>query len=110
MDKAIERLLRGGMTVGEIIDDLSSYSRDAKCVFVCDYGDHGHTQQALPIGRIESLDEADEMLKESAYSQSHLALEGREYEREFEEDEEDERIAYENEKAEQGEIVLLHIA
>lgn len=103
MDAQVERLLRGGMTVGEIIDDLSSYDRDAKVVFVCNYGDYGNTQQALPIGRIESLDEADAYLEESAYSQSHLAL------HEDEDDEEDEDEA-QSEKDAQAEIVLLHIA
>lgn len=58
------------MTVRELIDALESEDENALVYFVCDYGDHHHTQQALPVKTVES----GHTLEKSAYSRSGLAL------------------------------------
>lgn len=58
------------MTVRELIDALESEDENALVYFVCDYGDHTHTQQALPVKEIEG----GHSLVKSAYSRSGLAL------------------------------------
>ena len=72
--KQVERILNRGLTVAELLDVLESCNPDARVVFVCDYGDHCHTQQALPVGEAEELHHDYDELRESAYSQSGLAL------------------------------------
>ena len=56
------------MRVSELIQQLKLEDGDAEVYLVCDYGDIGHTKQALPIERLES----GGRLVDSAYSQSHL--------------------------------------
>jgi hypothetical protein len=69
----IERKLSNALTVEELIDELQQYPKDARVVFACDYGDHSHTTQALPI---ETVDEntTEETIIESGYSSSGLAI------------------------------------
>ena len=57
-------------------------SPEAVPLFVLDYGDYCHTQQALPVTEVRGLEEA-EVIQESAYSKSGLALEEVERRREF---------------------------
>jgi len=72
------RLTRpGNLTVGQLIERLQELPEDATVLFVCDYGDHHHTAQVLPVAdAIEMGDE--EYLTESAYSRSGMALESTE--------------------------------
>ena len=62
-------------TVAELIEELEQFDKDALVMFVCDYGDHCHTQQALPVREVEEYTTRD--LRDSAYSQSRIALEPR---------------------------------
>ena len=66
----VERELERAMTVADLIEELRSLPKDAKVFFTCDYGDHCHTIQALPV---KSIDEhTAKTLSESAYSQSGI--------------------------------------
>lgn len=67
----MERKLRNALTVRDLIEELQNMPEDAKVLFVCDYGDYAHTQQALPCGEVIEVITAD--IYESAYSQSGLA-------------------------------------
>lgn len=60
------------MTVGELIAELQAYDRDADVMFVCDYGDYHHTQQALDIEQTEMVYRRE--IAPSAYSLSGYAL------------------------------------
>jgi len=64
--------LAQGMTVRELMDELSAYNEDAIVVFACDYGDHCHTLQALPINSVDEL--GDRVIDKSAYSLSGLEI------------------------------------
>ena len=75
MDAKVERALRGALTVGELIAELKRLPADAVPVFVCDYGDHSHTMQALPVRQVTDPAEERYSLRTSAYSQSGVALE-----------------------------------
>lgn len=67
--------LRGsGMTVEDLISQLQDCDPDAIVLFCCDYGDHCHTQQALPVSEVSAI-APHEYISESAYSQSGLSLE-----------------------------------
>ena len=66
----IRRSLESGLTVAELIDELKSFDGDARVLFVCDYGDYHHTQQALPIATVDENDTRS--LLESAYSRSGI--------------------------------------
>ena len=78
-----------GITVADLIAELETMNQDAKVLFVCDYGDYHHTQQALPVNEIVEADTGD--LEESAYSQSRVAfIEERDANDEPDEDGEDE--------------------
>ena len=70
----IDRVLSRGLTAAQLIEALSGMSPEAVPLFVCDYGDYCHTQQALPVTDVRGLKEA-EVIQESAYSKSGLALE-----------------------------------
>ena len=74
MDAKVQRTLGGALTVGELIEILQGCPEDARIVFTCDYGDYGHTQQALPVRAVGSLDEQGGTLQPSGYSQSGLAI------------------------------------
>lgn len=73
------RTLKTGMTVADLIDELSHHDSDALVVFACDYGDHGHTQQALPVTSADELDPDEERVVSSAYSHSGLAVDAIEH-------------------------------
>jgi hypothetical protein len=72
--REVERCLRGAVTVAELRNALDGYPDDARVVFVCDYGDYSHTQQALPVREVTTSDEEGTCLAPSAYSQSGLAM------------------------------------
>ena len=74
MDAKVTRALRGALTVGELIAELQRLPADSVPVFVCDYGDYSHTQQALPIRQVTDPAEERYSLRASAYSQSGVAL------------------------------------
>lgn len=67
------RKLDNAMTVEDLIAELQNFPPEAKVFFTCDYGDIGHTRQALPVDAVNEMDE-DEYLTESAYSQSRMAF------------------------------------
>ena len=74
MHHEVQHTINSAMTVGDLRADLEGYDDDMPVFFVCDYGDCGHTQQALPVEEVRELDEG-ETLDRSAYSQSRVALE-----------------------------------
>lgn len=78
------RALRSAMSVRELREQLEGYDDDAPVLFVCDYGDYCHTQQALPVGEIVETDAS--YFADSGYSKSGLAF----HEEEDEDDEDDE--------------------
>ena len=58
------------ITVAELIAILQDEDPDARVIFSTDYGDHCHTQQALPLrGRT-----CEVLVRESGYSTSGFAL------------------------------------
>jgi hypothetical protein len=63
------------MTVGELIDELTYHSPDAKVFFQSDYGDYGHTQQLLFINDTALIKSMDEITN-TAYSDTGLAVVG----------------------------------
>ena len=73
------RTLQQGMTVSDLIEELKNQEEDAIVVFGCDYGDHCHTTQALPVQTVTHLSDGDEVgnaqrIEESGYSQSGLSV------------------------------------
>lgn len=71
------------LTVRELREALEDEEDDAHVVLVADYGDHCHTQQALPI-----MDVTVTKMKESGYSASGWAV--LDAESRYDEDDEDE--------------------
>lgn len=72
--KEIERKLSNALTVRELIEELQVFPDDCRVVFACDYGDHSHTQQALPVQTASEIQDGEETVVKSAYSQSGLAI------------------------------------
>lgn len=68
----IEHALEQAHTVKNLIDKLQQFDPDARVLFVCDYGDRHHTQQALPVAEIDEYD--SDLLVESGYSHSGVAF------------------------------------
>lgn len=68
----VDRKLRNAITVADLISTLEGMDPETVVLFACDYGDHCHTQQALPVTNVEGMRVAD--ITESAYSQSGLQL------------------------------------
>lgn len=68
----VTRELQRAKTVGDLIAELEGLPEDTPVLFCCDYGDHCHTQQALPVHEIEVV--PANRLGESGYSQSGIAL------------------------------------
>lgn len=66
----VQRVVASGMTVARLRDKLEGCPDEAVVVFVCDYGDHCHTPQALPVCSVEE----EGRLYETAYSESGVAL------------------------------------
>lgn len=71
----IERILEGGLTAAQLIKVLTDMPPDAVVVFGCDYGDIGHTEQALVVRKAEELEHDEERLARSDYSNSGLEIE-----------------------------------
>lgn len=71
----VEELLADAVTVGEIIDYLSRFPRDHKCLATTDYGDRCHTEQVHLIGPddIEEL-ENDRELDTTGYSATGIQV------------------------------------
>jgi hypothetical protein len=63
--------LQNALTVRQLIETLEGEDPNAVVVFACDYGDRSHTQQAIPV---ESAEKLYSQIRESAYSQSGLAV------------------------------------
>lgn len=70
----VSRRLQDGMTVQQLIDELKNLDPHAHVVFSTDYGDYHHTAQAIPAQEVVELDDELEIVVESAYSNSGLAL------------------------------------
>ena len=68
----IKQKLERSMTVEQLIGNLRGADPDAVVVFVCDYGDYTHTQQALQIETMDVHTGTD--FHDSAYSGSGIAL------------------------------------
>jgi hypothetical protein len=68
----VTRELNSAMTVADLIAELEGLPEDTRVLFCCDYGDHCHTTQALPVRGIEVVSAS--RLGESGYSQSGIAL------------------------------------
>lgn len=60
-------------TVKELIEELEQFEPDAVVLFAADYGDHGHTTQALPIESVDNLGH-EQVIEQTAYSKSGLAI------------------------------------
>jgi len=69
-------LENNGMTAADLIERLQECDPDAVVLFVCNYGDYGRTQQALPIDQVDEFDSA--ALSGSAYSHSGIAFDDEE--------------------------------
>lgn len=69
---SIERKLKNGMTVEDLMFELEGMDPQAVVMFACDYGDRARTMQALTITNIAAMPTA--VLKKTAYSQSGLCL------------------------------------
>ena len=74
VSRSIQRKMDRATTVADLIEELQNYPQDALVFFGCDYGDICHTEQALPVHTVAELED-DEVLEESAYSKSGLAIE-----------------------------------
>jgi hypothetical protein len=96
--------LQNAMTVGQLRKELEGLPDDAVVLYVCDYGDHCHTQQALPISEIADLG-CDERIEESAYSSSGLCL--LTINDEDEDDDEDSEKETEEEETEDRNYIIL---
>lgn len=70
----LAHILERGMTVEDLIYELKGYPPGTRVVFACDYGDHCHTDQALPIATVEALYPDEHQLYISGYSQSEVAI------------------------------------
>lgn len=73
----IVKKLQNGYTVRDLIDELSCFPDDALVCFQMDYGDHGHTQQLLPVQTCDELDQDETKIHSSAYSHSGIAVDDR---------------------------------
>lgn len=73
--RGVRRFLDNALTVEELLDILQDCDGDTKVIFKCDYGDIGHTQQALAVTSVELLYDSGCKLEESGYSLSGVAIE-----------------------------------
>lgn len=69
----VARKLENALTVRELIECLENLPDNAVVLFTCDYGDHCHTEQALPVSHVDQLSEPDTIV-ESGYSHSGLKV------------------------------------
>lgn len=72
MNLEVSYTMKQALTVAQLREELEHLDGDAKVVFVCDYGDHCHTNQALPVLGVETTDTG--RLAPSGYSQSGIEL------------------------------------
>lgn len=72
----VANMIKRAMTVDDLIGELKDMDPNSVVVFTCDYGDHCHTTQALPVRRVENLT-CDDYLANSGYSLSRVSLESR---------------------------------
>jgi len=71
--RCTQRMLQtSGWTVGDLIRELQDFDPDSKVVFGIDYGDHCHTEQALPIEQAEAIPAS--RLSDTAYSNSGVCI------------------------------------
>ena len=101
----LPRFLENCMTVGDLRAMLEDFDNDSKVLLTSDYGDHHHTEQALPIESVELLDEDPfRCLAPSGYSQSGVAIQET-----YNDEEEDELedLDEEREESDEIEVVLL---
>lgn len=69
----VEQAIDSCLTVRHLIEKLQALDdHDARVFFVTDYGDHAHTQQALPVQEIDEAETGD--LVPTHYSQSQTKL------------------------------------
>jgi hypothetical protein len=66
------KILERALTVAELIEALQDFSPDARVVFESDYGDYGHSMQALLVKRIDEVEYRD--FAKSRYSASGLVI------------------------------------
>jgi hypothetical protein len=80
-NREVDHALENAMTVRHLVtqfvgcdvdDDDWLIDPDANIFFVCGYGDHSNTQQALPVAEATDAESSD--LAETAYSQSNVCL------------------------------------
>jgi hypothetical protein len=83
-NRKIREKINNAMTVGELMQQLEGYDKDALVVFATDYGDYGHTIQALPVKESEEMHSNDLYISEG-YSRSGVAVRPDDGEREPEE-------------------------
>ena len=70
------KILERAMTVAELIEALQDFEPGARVVFESNYGDRGHSMQALLVKQVDEVDYLD--IAKSAYSASGLVIaEGR---------------------------------
>ena len=72
--KRIEMIMEDSLTVKELIHSLKMHNPDSYVLLAADYGDHGHTIQALPVSNVGSSKELDIDVEQTAYSESGLRL------------------------------------
>lgn len=71
--REISHAMECAMTAKQLREALEDVDDDARVFFVCDYGDHHNTPQALPVGEhIADCSASD--LHTTAYSQSGVAM------------------------------------
>ena len=99
MHRDVRNVLERALTVKGLMEILECLNPDAHVLFTCDYGDHSHTMQALPVENIK--EELTARLKNSAYSQSNVAL------RDEDEDEEDGRADQDEDTDNAEKVVIL---
>lgn len=74
MNDEIKLMLQQAVTVQWLLDELSHMPPDARVMFSCDYGDHCHTEQLLPVGNTTEFDPDEQKIYKTAYSNSGLAV------------------------------------
>ena len=73
------RKLRNATTVQDLIDELSHMDPTALVVVQSNYGDHCRTQQLTAVENVDEFDPESMRVYETAYSNSGLAIDEREY-------------------------------
>ena len=103
MHRDVRNVLERALTVKGLMEILECLNPDAHVLFTCDYGDHSHTMQALPVENVK--EELTARLKASAYSQSDVAL--RDEDEDEDEDEEDGRADQDEDTDNAEKVVIL---